>query len=190
MKKIPTLFIRDETNRRYVTRELTPGCEWVFAGEGTATRKFDGTCVLIRNNGLEYEVWARRQVKEGQDPPPHFDPIEFDAETGKHVGWEPAAQSAFSKWISEALSNMAEVNEAPGPGTYELVGPKVNQNAEHFPEHWLVGHAAAETYPAMNCPLGYDELAVVLASLPWEGIVWHHPDGRMAKLKRKDINRG
>jgi hypothetical protein len=36
MKKIPTLFQRDET-RRYVTDVVTPGCEWVLAGEGRAT---------------------------------------------------------------------------------------------------------------------------------------------------------
>jgi hypothetical protein len=44
MRKIPTLFVRDPDDRRHVTEQITPGCEWVTAGEGTATRKYDGTC--------------------------------------------------------------------------------------------------------------------------------------------------
>jgi len=39
MRKIPTLFGRDwDTDPRYVTREVAPGCEWVINGEGRATR--------------------------------------------------------------------------------------------------------------------------------------------------------
>jgi len=48
MKKIPTLF-RREFNRSDVTifNEITPGCEWVLAGEGEATLKTDGACCAI-----------------------------------------------------------------------------------------------------------------------------------------------
>ena len=38
-------------------------------------------------------------------------------------------------------------------------------------------------------PLDFDGLAVWLHAHPWEGIVWHHPDGRMAKLKKRDFPR-
>ncbi|MFB8402142.1 hypothetical protein [Streptomyces sp. NPDC055912] len=31
MKKIPTLFVRDEDDRQFVTRELNPTCAWVAA---------------------------------------------------------------------------------------------------------------------------------------------------------------
>ena len=65
MKKIPTVFARDpETNLRYVKDEVTPGCEWVFAGEGVATRKYDGTCVMFDGDGW----WARRQRALGYQP--------------------------------------------------------------------------------------------------------------------------
>jgi hypothetical protein len=41
VQKIPTLFQRDwDGDRRFVTREITPGCEWVAKGEGTPTRDF------------------------------------------------------------------------------------------------------------------------------------------------------
>ncbi|MCP9964512.1 hypothetical protein [Actinomadura madurae] len=38
-------------------------------------------------------------------------------------------------------------------------------------------------------PLDYDGLAAWLRAHPYEGIVWHAPDGRMAKLKRRDFRR-
>lgn len=41
MKKIPTVFVRDPDDRKHVLPQVTPGCEWVLAGEGRATRKFD-----------------------------------------------------------------------------------------------------------------------------------------------------
>lgn len=33
----------------------------------------------------------------------------------------------------------------------------------------------------------HDELRGYLLMHTFEGIVWHHPDGRMAKLKRRDF---
>lgn len=182
MKKIPTLFERTE-DRRHVTDVVTPGCEWVLAGEGVATRKYDGTCVLVRRDGLAVNAYARREVKPGKDAPPHFVLADYDPETGKTVGWEPAGQSGFAKFIDEA------VNAHPllTPGTYELIGPKIQGNPEGVETHQLVAHATAERYPAMNCPKGYDELRSALTALSWEGIVWHHPDGRMVKLKRRDF---
>ena len=46
----------------HVLPEITPGCEWVIAGEGVATRKYDGTCVMYDGD----EWWARREVKPGK----------------------------------------------------------------------------------------------------------------------------
>lgn len=49
MKKIPTLFERIYENHRVVgiTPNVTPGMEWVLAGEGTATVKIDGSCCAV-----------------------------------------------------------------------------------------------------------------------------------------------
>lgn len=180
MKKIPTLFVRDTNDRRYVTPQVTPGCEWVPAGEGTATRKYDGTCVAF--DGERW--WARREVKPGKEPPQGFRIEEHDEVTGKTVGWEPAAQSSFYPFLLEAVGN---VDDECATGTYELCGPKINRNPEGYTRHTLVHHAGAERYPALNVPQGYDDVCRALTALPWEGIVWHHPDGRMAKLKRRDF---
>jgi hypothetical protein len=43
MRKIITLFQRNYESDRLVRDEVVPGAEWVLAGEGVATRKFDGT---------------------------------------------------------------------------------------------------------------------------------------------------
>jgi hypothetical protein len=74
MRKIPTLFRRDPDDLKHVLPEVNPGCEWVLAGEGVATRKFDGTCV--RFDGKSW--WARREVKPGKVPPAAFAPVETD----------------------------------------------------------------------------------------------------------------
>lgn len=183
MKKIPTLFARNPDDRRHVLPEVTPGCEWVLAGEGRATRKYDGTCVLIQPDGMTTKVFTRREVKPGKNPPPGFVEVERDQVTGKTIGWEPAEQSGFAAVIAEAVSRAADGLDAPPAGTYELVGPKVNGNPEGFDHHGLVAHGADE----LDAPRDFDGLRGWLLVRPYEGIVWHHPDGRMAKLKRRDF---
>lgn len=179
MEKIPTLFVRDPaTNRRHVTTEVTPGCEWVAAGEGTPTRKYDGTCVMF--DGTAW--WARREVKAGKTPPPGYLALATDPQTGKTVGWEPVEGSGFARWHAEAVDGIA-VQE---PGTYELIGPKINGNPEGEPAHRLVAHVLADVLDVPD--RSYDGLCAALAAAPAiEGVVFHHPDGRMAKIKRRDL---
>jgi hypothetical protein len=180
MRKIPTLFVRDfEHDPRYVTRDVSPGCEWVLKGEGQATRKYDGTCVMFDGD----RWWARREIKPGKSAPAGFIEVEHDDETGKTVGWEPADQSAFYRWLQEAASD----DDGLGwdPGTYELVGPKVNGNPENAPSHMLVMHEDAHVLD--DAPRDFDSLAAWLRDHPYEGIVWHHEDGCMAKIKKRDF---
>jgi hypothetical protein len=183
VRKIPTLFERDfDNDPRHVLRTVTPGCEWVLAGEGKATRKYDGTCVMLDNAG---EWWARREVKPGKSPPPGFVAADTDTATGKTTGWEPIAQSSFAKFHAEALANL----HAWIPGTYELCGPKINGNPENFDKHVLIAHIDAEVLEVPD--LSYEGLRRRLEPREGfgfiEGIVWHHPDGRMAKLKVRDF---
>jgi hypothetical protein len=180
VKKIPTLFKRDPDDMRRVTREVHPDCQWVIDGEGVATRKYDGTCVMY--DGERW--WARREVKPGKTAPAGFVAIETDDVTGKTVGWEPIEQSAFAKYHAEALAGPYPPFETWRPMTYELCGPKVNGNPESFGIHVLVPHGLA---PVDDAPRDFDGLAKTLAEFEDEGIVWHHPDGRMAKLKRRDF---
>lgn len=176
MKKIPTLFLRDPaTNYKRLTRVVHPDCAWVPRGEGQATRKFDGACAMVRDGAL----YKRREVKAGKTPPPWFELIETDDAAGKSVGWVPVVGSdPNDRWFAEAYG--------PGldDGTYELVGPKVQGNPEGYEQHTLVRHGSE---PLSDAPTDFDGLAEYLKDTPYEGVVWHHPDGRMAKIKRKDF---
>jgi hypothetical protein len=185
MEKIPTALVRDPNNRAKVLHEITPGCEWVFAGEGVPTRKWDGTCVMLDESG---SWWARREVKFAKPTPPNFVAVTHDAVTGKTQGWEPIEQSSFAKFHQEALE-FATVNfEA---GTYELIGPKLNGNPEHVEVHYLLKHSYAPTVAQLILPLTVESVCSALKryceKYGAEGVVWHHPDGRMAKLKGKDL---
>lgn len=187
MRKIPTLFIRDPDDMRHLTREVHPDCQWVIDGDGVPTRKYDGTCVMLDESG---RWWSRREVRAEKTPPPGFVAVETDSLTLKTVGWEPAEQSAWRRYLAEAIGWLTESSSPPmvwEPGTYELVGPKINRNPEGSTWHQIVRHDHAQV--VKDVPRDYDGLAAFLADCPYEGIVWHHPDGRMAKIKRKDFSR-
>lgn len=117
MQKIPTLYLRDPATH-YVTDQVNPGCEWVLAGEGFPTRKYNGT--------------------------------------------------------------------------YELIGPMINGNPDRATAHRLERHTVAETIGVLDeggASVANPDPADVIAlcrEWGWEGTVWHHPDGRMAKLKVRD----
>jgi len=177
MEKIPTLFIRDETSqRKHVRREVNPPCAWVLAGEGVATRKFDGTCVLVR----DAKLYKRREIKPGKTAPPDFEEANLDLLTGKRMGWVPVGTGP-----EDALHREAWATGGPRPdGTYELVGPKVNGNPEGEHTHVLVPHGDEILNDA---PRDFDGLRDWLLACDYEGIVWHHPDGRRAKLKKRDF---
>lgn len=177
MKKIPTLFVRDEeTNRKFVKNEVNPAAKWVLDGEGVATRKYDGTCVLVRDGKL----YKRREVKKGKAAPPDFEEVDHDDETGKTVGWVPVGDGPEDALHRETFDNFID----PLDGTYELCGPKINGNPEGFDRHVFIPHG----FRAIDgLHLTFNGLGGYLVSHDFEGIVWHHPDGRMAKLKKRDF---
>ncbi len=178
MKKIPCLFRRDFTDQRNpkLLREVTPGCEWVLAGEGMATRKWDGTACAIIGGKLH----ARYDAKRGKTAPVGAIPIgEPDAVTGHHPHWI-LADRPEDKWIREAFTAL----EHKLDGTYEAVGPKINSNHERMEVHALLKHDAYVL--AMISARTWDGLREYLTNSAIEGIVFHHADGRMAKIRRDD----
>lgn len=175
MKKIISLFQRNYDGDRKVRDEIVPGAEWVVAGEGVATRKFDGTCCMVRDGKL----YKRYDAKQGKTPPLDFEPAqEYDEITGHMPGWIPVGDGPADQWHREAFLDTPFAN-----GTYELCGPKVQGNPEGFSMHVLVPHGIEQ----LDAPRDYDGVRAFLASRSIEGIVWHHPDGRMVKIKRKDF---
>ncbi|HEX2598113.1 MAG TPA: DUF5565 family protein [Terriglobales bacterium] len=175
MRKIPTIFVRDLSKQpALVIPEWVPGCEWVRDGEGVPTRKWDGTSVMIRAG----KMYKRRELRDGEPAPAYFERVGTDDNTGKTVGWVPVGDGPDDKYHREANCTN------PPDGTYELVGPKINGNRDKFPDHRLVEHGDAEL---AYVPRQFDSLKAWLETQNIEGVVWHHPDGRMAKIKRRDF---
>lgn len=178
MKKTPTLFKRDHAGNRLVYDEVTPGCEWVTRGEGVATRKYDGTSCLVEDGRL----YKRHEVKKGKKRPDGFMPADVvDPVTGKQPGWVAVTDDPADKWHREA----GRYHGLLPDGTYELIGPKVQGNPERVSNHYLASHKMSDHYP--NCPRTFAAIRHWLKSEDIEGIVWHHPDGRWAKIKKKDF---
>jgi hypothetical protein len=193
MKKIISLFQRNYDGDRLVRNEVVPGAEWVIAGEGQPTRKFDGTCCLVRDGKL----FKRYEVKPGAKPPPNFEPAnEIDESTGKQQGWLPVGDGPDDKWHRQAFNNQnfyeGDRLHSLHDGTFELCGPKVQGNPEReYVEsevgqdmHLLIAHGY---YVLCDVPRNFDALKDYLSRASIEGIVWHHPDGRMVKIKAKDF---
>ncbi len=176
MKKIVSLFRRNYDGDRLVRDEVVPGAEWVAAGEGMATAKIDGTCCLVRDGRL----YKRLEIPRGKTPPPGFEPAsEVDPETGKQQGWLAVGDGPEDRWHREAAD--AELPD----GTYELVGPKIQGNAERHEAHVLIAHGVV--WFDGDPPRDYLGLRAWLDGRDVEGIVWYHPDGRMVKIKGKDF---
>lgn len=184
MQKIISLFKRKyDGGPRHVFNEVVDGAEWVALGEGIATRKHDGTCCMVRSNVL----YRRYTLKEGRVEPLGFEPVtQMDEQTGKQEGWVPVGDSQADKWHRQAWhiekDHMAD-------GTYELCGPKVQGNPERLHTHRLIEHGVIEM---VGFPRTFGEIKRWFYDmrhdpLNVEGVVWHHPDGRMVKIKSKDF---
>ena len=188
MKKIISLFQRNYDGDRLVRDEIVPGAEWVIRGEGIATRKWDGTCCLVRDGKL----FKRHDVKTGKTAPPGFEPAqEPDATTGHLPGWVPVGTGPEDKWHREAWDATGDPEKPAGlskglpDGTYELCGPKVQGNPEQVNgRHVLIPHGK---FQLSTCPLDFTAIRDYLREAQIEGVVWWHPDGRMVKIKAKDF---
>lgn len=183
MQKIISLFQRNYDTDCLVRDEVVPGAEWVVAGEGVATQKYDGTCCLVRDG----QLFKRYEVKKGKKPPAGFEPAsDVDPVTGKQQGWVPVGDGPEDRWHREAFSYYFDERGLDlEEGTYELCGPKVNGNPEHFTIHVLLSHKRAPRFA--DAPRTFDALREWFLDKNIEGLVWHHPDGRMVKIKKKDF---
>ncbi len=182
MKKIISLFKRDYEGTGKIYDEIVEGAEWVIAGEGEATRKWDGTCCMVRHNIL-YKRRDRKMKNGKHKPAPEGweaaqDPDEI---TGHWPGWVPIGNGPEDQWHREAFEGSVWLN-----GTYELCGPKIQGNPEKTTEndHILIVHGAAIID---NAPRTFDALKEWFKGKDIEGIVWYHSDGRMVKIKGSDF---
>ena len=183
MKKISTLFKKNPEKLALVTNEINPENQWVFDGEGIATRKYDGTAAAI----IKGQLYKRYDVKKGKQVPPNAIPCqEPDEITGHWPHWVLCdINKAEDKYFFEGYNSLAEPNKIEND-TYELVGEKVQNNREKISGHQLIKHGSTIlSIPALN----YDSLKQYFANPEndIEGIVFHHPDGRMCKIRKSDF---
>jgi hypothetical protein len=185
VKKISCLFERDFKGPRdaKIRRDVTAGCEWVLAGEGIATEKFDGTACML----LAGVLYKRYDAKRGKQPPSGAIPCQDpDPVTGHWPHWVAiSADKPEDRWHREGLAWLQRQGVEGRDGTYELVGPSISANPHKLSEMQLWRHGS-KVLP--NVPRDFDGLREYLASFNGEGIVFHHPDGRMVKIRRTDFD--
>lgn len=198
MKKTPLVFVYNYENE-VITRDVKAGSEWVFDGEAVATIKFDGTACLFKDGKL----WKRydrklsknglRLVSKGHKPtldmfkeaPEGFVPCESepDVKTGHWPGWVPVSEDKpEDKWHIEALKHL--VKDLEEGKTYELVGPAFAKNVYNLEHHELWEHGSEV---AKLDEVTFDSILAYFKAHSIEGFVFHHPDGRVAKIRRKDF---
>lgn len=183
MKKISTVFKKDPNNLALVINEVNPENQWVIDGEGVATRKWDGTACAV----IDGELYKRYDVKKGKSVPVGAIPCqEPDEITGHWPHWVKCDRSnPADKYHFEAFDQGKY-----GDGTYELVGAKINGNREKYIEQHVLKLHGADVLNISS--RGFFYLYEYLNEYDIEGIVFHHPDGRMAKIRKTDfgIKRG
>lgn len=183
MKKIPTLFMRNEKFK--VTPEVKTECRWVVDGEGIATEKLDGTNVRLTVKGGEVIHIEKRRNPTKDEKAQGVEPSYTDAHR----------DDSLDKHIFKAADN-TDVSDWPdGKYECEAVGPKIQGNPLEL--------ETPRCYPFKfrpvllpDAPRTFDEIKEYLRNLDSryrpshlaEGIVFHHPDGRMAKIKRRDFD--
>lgn len=201
MKKISTVFV---VNRELgvAMNEVRPENQWVVDGEGIATVKFDGTSCAVFGGVLykrfdqklkkQFEVMRKRKgdkfvVQEHmfRDLPDGAIPCvaTYDPVTFHFPHWVPVDVNAPENCHHvEGLKNF--VGELKDGVTYELVGPAIGKNFYGLTSHELWEHGSVTVDVKDR---SYDGLKKFLIEMNEEGLVFHHSDGRMAKLRRKDF---
>lgn len=201
MYKIPTLFVRDDKFK--LTPVLKPECAWVAEGAPVVrvTEKVDGTNIrLTVRHGQIVRVEKRRNPSKEHQA--------HGIKDGWYVDTSPA--SPEDKHILAAVDTIAQwmgVMDIPdGEHCAEACGPniqgnplKLGQPSVYFfdrPDHQRMYHDVPRDLPGLRDYLEnlYSEIgtemvgSVYPASRPHaEGLVFHHVDGRRAKIKRRDF---
>lgn len=184
MKKIPTLFKRTFEGRKVVSisDEVTPGMEWVLAGEGKATIKYDGSCVALLPSGWykRFDAKPGRKIPEGAIPCCEPDPV-----TGHHPHWVPIIWgNPADKWYCAAIDYQESKWDTPMPcGTYEAVGPHFQNNPYFYSKDQLLPHGKDVVYPERT----FQGIKRYLATHSVEGLVFWKDGAPQCKIKRSDF---
>lgn len=200
MQKLKTVFVINR-DTGIATDEIQKGAEWIFEGKGHATIKIDGSSVL-KKDGIFYRRLDRKLQKKYASMKKRgkleyittemFAPARDgwvpaeenpDLVTGHWPGWMPLSYDDNSdKYHWEAISNL-DIDAIDG--TYELIGPTVQQNMYGLNKHILVKHG----HTIVDVPRTREGIYRYLKDNYLEGLVFHPEDESlpMFKVRRKDF---
>lgn len=186
MKKIPTIFERDWDGDRTVIDKYTGTYDFSTA---LATEKIDGmnVRVTVRNHTL-VRLEKRRNPDKLQKAKGIVDPWYVDAD-------EYGPEDKYL-WLAARQMRLDDVEDGEWSG--EAVGPNIQGNPLNLKTPVVILFSCkADTMKLSNVPTDYDGLkaylptakSVVGNNCGIEGIVWHWPNGDMAKIKTKDFEK-
>ncbi len=189
IKKIPSLYKRDfKKKKNPLTTIVDDACNWVIEGEGVPTRKRDGWSCYVKGDIL-YKRYDRKKIKKGPHKGEYKEAPEGwvkcqdpDIESGHFPGWLPVDFSLNdNKYYAMAWNFL---DKPLDEGTYELCGIVINNNNERLNSLTFFKHGSE----ILECNArSYDSIKKYLIDNDIEGIVWHHSDGRMSKIKKFDF---
>jgi len=186
--KIKSPFVRKRIEGRYVvTPEITEGYEWVFEDNGVkAVDKLHGTnlCIIIKDRIV----------------------MSVDNRSTRVLGAPTISMELRANEV-RMLSGILKAREKgyikeDGRIYGELIGPTLNGNIHGVHDHifvpfnYLASKCHWKTWISNKYPKTFDSISAWFRDLPSlyserhhmdalaEGIVFLHPDGRMAKLRR------
>ena len=182
MPKLECPFVRKEIDGEYiVTPEIAEGYEWVFNDESViATEKLHGTNVsIVIQDGIITSAFNRTER------------IPFINKAKKHIS--EGILNSYERGYMDLLPD--------GQHFGELIGEKVNGNPYKIQGHlWIPFNTYCKKHLAYTSwgkyPKTYESISTWFKTLMplfamkkgdkngfVEGVVFHHPDGRMAKLR-------
>lgn len=180
MKKIPTLFERQFENHRIVQvlPTVSPELEWVLAGEGHATIKWDGACCAI----IGGKFYKRYDAKHGKPVPSNAIKCQEEADpvTGHLPCWVPCNRSdPADRWFWAAFDRAANLPDA----TYEAIGPHFKTNPHGLSEDILKLHGM----DVVDVERSFEGIRSYLERNNIEGIVFWKDGEPKCKIKRRDF---
>lgn len=183
MRKIPTIFKRDEFNGGHITRAyfVDPA---MFIG-AKATEKLDGTNIRVTvRNHIVVRVEKRRN------------PSKLEKAKGIIEPWyTDASDSSEDKYIMESVKNTDFSSVPDGEWSGEALGLNIQGNELKLETNRVLFFTLDQAPVFNDVPTTYEELSEWLPNQKSkygndcgiEGIVWHCADGSMMKIKTKDF---
>ena len=183
MPKLECPFVREKNDAGHyvVTDEIAPGMEWVFEDDTVrAVEKLDGENASIRiKNGVINGVWSRTER------------VHFFTHT--HIEIIDAVRNAYGRKYMMFMED--------GQHFGECIGPRIQKNVYGLDKVlWVPLSMLHDKYYYKSWgeyPKTFDNISDWFKDLPSayamsrsnykvyaEGVVFAHPDGRLAKLRR------